>query len=88
LTPRADSAPTRVAKHGENDGVSRRTTRQQVGSIEPFGDDSCFRVWTGDSAEVGTFAFHNERTARRAARLIQEIIAQAIAVFGAEQLLG
>lgn len=50
------------------------------GDVGPLGDEWAFTLFDHEEREIAAFVFHDERTARQAAKAMQDIVARAIAI--------
>jgi hypothetical protein len=56
-----------------------------VGAVGPLGDEWAFTLYDGQESEIAAFVFENETDARKAAKMMQDILARAVAVSPAEE---
>jgi hypothetical protein len=57
-----------------------------VGDVGQLGDEWAFTLFDQEEREIAAFVFHDEREARQAAKMMQDIVARAVAVAVAEEL--
>jgi hypothetical protein len=56
-----------------------------VGDIGPLGDEWAFTLYDHEEREILAFVFHTESDARAAARMMQDVLARAVALSPAEE---
>jgi len=49
-----------------------------IGDVGPLGDEWAFTLYDGQERELMAFVFHDERDARQAAKMMQNVPARAV----------
>ena len=51
-----------------------------IGDVGPLGDEWAFTLYDGQERELMAFVFHDEREARQAAKMMQDVLAGTVAL--------
>jgi hypothetical protein len=65
-------------------GVIALVVVEALGDVGQLGDEWAFTLYDALEREIAAFVFHDERDARQAHKMMQDVVARAMAVSPAE----